>query len=185
MAAERKTNPYLSSGPTPRDAETDALLAEQGLEWTSVPEAGQTVRMARNDSFSLGGDTVDVTDILPDAVRRATIDALASMPNAHIAGIDVIRDREGSGDFAILEMNSRRHIPLSTSTSQGRGAGAPGALMDYFFPDHQRAGRAGDDRLTLSLDTVQQTLLARRASAFTLLPQLDHGLPARLQWTSP
>lgn len=183
--ALRKKNPYLSSGPTPRDSDTDALLEEQGLTWESVPPEGRTVRLARNASSSLGGDTVDVLDDLPDALRQAAVDALAAMPNTHIAGIDFIHDRAGSGGFAILEMNSRPHIPLNMYTSQGRGADVPGAMMDHFFPDHPRPGRPGDAQLTLSLDTVQQTLLARRASAVTLSPLPDHGLPVRLVWTFP
>lgn len=183
--ALRKRNPYLSSGPVPRDAGTDSLLEEQGLQWSSVPEAGRTVQLARNASSSLGGDTIDVTDSLPDSMRRAAVDALAAMPNCHIAGIDFIHDGAGTGEFAILEMNSRPHIPLNMYTTHGRGADVPKAMIDHFFPNRPRRGRPGDSTLTLALDTVQQTLLARRASAVTLAPLPEHGLPVRLEWTLP
>lgn len=183
--ADRKANPYLSSGPTPRNDDTAVILDEQGLGWTSVPDEGRTVMLARNASSSLGGDTVDVTHSLPDAMARAAVDAVAAMPNIHIAGIDFIHDPAGSGGFAILEMNSRPHIPLNMYPTHGAGPDVPKAMIDHFFPDSRRAGRAADASLTLSLETVQQTLLARRASAVTLMPLPSHGLPARLEWTLP
>lgn len=183
--ADRKANPYLSSGPTPRNDDTAALLDEQGLTWTSVPAAGRTVMLARNASSSLGGDTVDVTDSLPDAMAQAAVDAVAAMPGIHIAGIDFIHDPSGTGGFAILEMNSRPHIPLNMYPTHGTGPDVPRAMIDHFFPDSRRSGRVADESLTLSLETVQQTLLARRASAVTLMPLPGHGLPARLEWTLP
>lgn len=183
--ADRTANPYLSSGPTPRNADTAVILSEQGMDWTSVPDEGRTVLLARNASSSLGGDTVDVTHSLPDAMARAAVDAVAAMPNIHIAGVDFIHDPAGTGGFAILEMNSRPHIPLNMYPTHGEGPDVPNAMIDHFFPDSRRSDRATDAALTLSLETVQQTLLARRASAVTLMPLPSHGLPSRLEWTLP
>lgn len=183
--AERKRNPYLSSGPIPTGFETESILGSLNLEWTSVLEAGRTLPLAHNASSSLGGDTVDVTGHIPDAMVRAAVDAVAAMPNVHIAGIDFIHDPARPGEFVILEMNSRPHIPLNMYPTQGEGPDVPKAMLDHFFPGSARPDREGDNALTLSLETVQQTLLARRASAVTLMPLPGHGLPVRLEWTLP
>lgn len=182
---ERKKNPYLSSGPIPMSLETEAILGELGLAWASVPEAGRTVPLAHNASSSLGGDTVDVTGSVPDAMAQAAVAAVAALPNVHIAGIDFIHDPARPGEFVILEMNSRPHIPLNMYPTQGEGPDVPKAMIDYFFPDSARPGRPDDESLTLSLETVKLALLSRRASAVTVTPLPAHGLPARLKWTFP
>jgi cyanophycin synthetase len=71
------------------DAETDALLARQGLARSSVPDAGRFVRLRRASNVALGGLPVAVTsDVHPDNAALAV--RAAHLLRLDMAGIDLL-----------------------------------------------------------------------------------------------
>ncbi|HEY2410575.1 MAG TPA: cyanophycin synthetase [Polyangiaceae bacterium] len=112
------------------------MLAEQGLEVSSVPAKGQLVVLRRNANLSTGGSATDVTDsVHPDVARRA-IEA-AQMIGLDIAGIDVVAlnieeplEKTGGG---IVEVNAAPGLRMHLEPSHGKGRAVGAAIVDTMF----------------------------------------------------
>ncbi len=120
------------------DDAVDLVLAQQGLTTTSVPEAGQLVKLRTNSNLSTGGTATDVTDDVHPSNARTAILA-AQIMGLDIAGIDVlcrdIRRPLGEQGGAIVEVNAapglRMHLhPVS---GQPRDVGVP--IVEMLYPN--------------------------------------------------
>jgi cyanophycin synthetase len=112
------------------------VLAAQGLDFESVPAAGQTVVLRRNANLSTGGTAIDVTDqVHPDVAARA-IEA-ARMVGLDIAGIDLVATRvdrpldETKGAF--VEVNAAPGLRMHLDPSEGQGRPVGEAIIDAMF----------------------------------------------------
>jgi cyanophycin synthetase len=112
------------------------VLAGQGLDFDSIPAAGQTVVLRRNANLSTGGTAVDVTDIVhPDVAARA-IEA-ARMVGLDIAGIDLVATRvdrplaETGGAF--VEVNAAPGLRMHLDPSEGQGRAVGEAIVESMF----------------------------------------------------
>lgn len=112
-------------------------LSQQGMDLSSVPAAGQQVKLRRNSNLSTGGTATDVTDIVhPSNAQIAEL--AAQILSLDVAGIDIVcRDitrplAEQHG--AIVEVNAapglRMH--LHPTTGQPRDVGAP--IVEMLYP---------------------------------------------------
>ena len=71
------------------DAETQRVLARQGLTLASIPAAGTVVRLRATANISTGGTAVDVTDVIhPDNARLAV--RAARTVGLTVAGVDFL-----------------------------------------------------------------------------------------------
>lgn len=183
--ADRSRNPFLSKGLIKVDVEVRSMLESQNLDLSSIPDEGRHVHLRRVANASAGGDVVDVTDDVPEKMRDAAVAAVAAMPNIHVAGVDFLYSSEGANDFAIIEMNSRPHIPVNMYPTAGVGRDVPKAMIDYFFPESRRPETPGTEMLTLDLSAVQSVLAKGHASSVTLAALPPHHFPARLRWELP
>lgn len=91
------------------DAETDRVLARQGLDRNSVPAAGQVVQLRLTANISTGGTAVDVTDHVHPDNARAAVRAAAAL-GIDVAGVDFITTDIGRSYHevggAICEVNT-------------------------------------------------------------------------------
>lgn len=118
------------------------VLASQGLDFDSVPKAGQSVILRRNANLSTGGSAVDVTDLVhPDVAARA-IEA-ARMVGLDIAGIDLVATRvdrplaETGGAF--VEVNAAPGLRMHLDPSEGQGRDVGEAIIESMFTPGETA----------------------------------------------
>lgn len=136
----RAMGPQRHIAPIALDAETDALLAAEGLGRDSVPAAGRVLRLRGNANVSTGGIALDVTDRMhPENARLAERAALAL--GLDIAGVDFIAGDIGrpwpEAGGAICEVNETPHLGLhEMGGAGGRSVAAP--ILDLLYPPAAR-----------------------------------------------
>ena len=119
------------------DAQTEEVLAKQGLNLASVPADGQFVQLKLTGNMSTGGTSIDRTDdIHPDNVEIAR--QAAMVVGLDVAGIDFITTdiaqsvRETRG--AIVEINAGPGFRMHTNPTEGHPRHVGRAVMDMLFP---------------------------------------------------
>src|SRR5690606_11465771 len=65
------------------------MLKGQGYQKDSIPDEGEIVYLRENSNISTGGDSIDVTDLIPDDYKQIAADAVAAL-GVKICGIDLI-----------------------------------------------------------------------------------------------
>lgn len=127
------------------DAIAHEVLAAQGCTESSVPEAGQIVRVRHNANLSTGGTATDVTDQVHPQVAARVIEA-ARVIGLDIAGIDVVAEDIGSPleDQAgvVVEVNACPGLRMHVEPSFGRPRPVGEAIVSHLFPD-------GDGRIPI------------------------------------
>lgn len=91
------------------DEEVVRNLKSLSLSTESVLKAGEKVYLRQNSNLSTGGDSIDVTDDIPDYYKDVAIKA-AQSAGLKIAGIDIIiNDLEAAPspeNYIVVEMNA-------------------------------------------------------------------------------
>lgn len=118
------------------------VLASQGLDFDSVPQAGQSVILRRNANLSTGGTAVDVTDqVHPDVAARAV--EAARMVGLDIAGIDLVATRVdrplAETDGAFVEVNAAPGLRMHLDPSEGQGRPVGEAIIESMFAPGETA----------------------------------------------
>lgn len=157
----RRKNPFLGTGLIKFDFEIQKCLSALNLTAESVPRNGEKIVLRRIANASAGGDTVDVTDTLPQEILNAAVRAVKSIPGLVVAGVDVLY-RTGSPataeNYAIIEMNPRPHIGVNMYPSVGYGRDVPRAILDCLFPETNCSQSSGLARLRFDVDAVASVL---------------------------
>ena len=113
------------------------VLAEQGLDATSIPEASRVVLIRRNANLSTGGTAVDVTDDVHPEVAARAIEA-AAVAGLDIAGIDVVARHIGrpleEQEGIVVEVNAAPGLRMHLSPSVGKSRPVGEAIIDMMFP---------------------------------------------------
>ncbi|MDZ4686651.1 MAG: cyanophycin synthetase [Planctomycetaceae bacterium] len=122
----------------PIDAIAEGVLADQGLNPSSIPAAGQIVLLRRNANLSTGGSAADVTDLVHPEVTARAIDA-TRMVGLDIAGVDIIaqdisRPLEQQG-AVIIEVNAAPGLRMHLEPSSGQGRPVGEAIINMMFPE--------------------------------------------------
>jgi glutamate--cysteine ligase len=88
------------------DEQTILYLKGQDLTPESVPERGETVYLRGNSNVSTGGDSVDITDEMPDFFKRIAEKA-ADAIGAVFCGVDMIIEdyTNTQSTYGIIELN--------------------------------------------------------------------------------
>jgi len=91
------------------DDEVKRHLKAQLLELSTVLPAGEKVYLRKNSNLSTGGDSIDVTDEMPDFYKHVAEQA-AKSANLNIAGIDIIIDdwkaTPSKEHYIVVELNA-------------------------------------------------------------------------------
>ncbi|GAA1907471.1 cyanophycin synthetase [Lapillicoccus jejuensis] len=119
------------------DAAAEEVLADQGHSLTSVPAAGEMVKLALTGNMSTGGISIDRTfDAHPDNVEIA--EEAARVVGLDVAGIDFIAPdiaspvRETGG--AICEVNAAPGFRMHTHPTVGVPQFVAKPVVDLLFP---------------------------------------------------
>lgn len=88
------------------DEQTEIYLKNQGLSPRSVPKPEQTVFLRGNSNISTGGDSIDMTDEMPESFKRDAEKAAEAI-GAAFCGVDMIIEDYKNPDSprGIIELN--------------------------------------------------------------------------------
>jgi cyanophycin synthetase len=120
------------------DAAAELTLTKQGLNWESIPPAGQVVFLRDNSNLSTGGTATDVTDeVHPDNAALAVL--AARTVGLDIAGVDMVctnirrpLDEQGGG---IVEVNAAPGLRMHVYPSEGKSRKVGEAIIEMLFPN--------------------------------------------------
>lgn len=102
---EREKNPNLAIYKIKVDDYVKSNIAKQGLDLETVLPEGQKIYLRKEGNLSAGGESIDVTDDLPEFVYASCVKAANSFPGLELAGVDVFYDIQ-TKECHILEVNT-------------------------------------------------------------------------------
>ncbi|HPS12997.1 MAG TPA: bifunctional glutamate--cysteine ligase GshA/glutathione synthetase GshB, partial [Prolixibacteraceae bacterium] len=109
------------------------FLASQGKTFDTIPAENERVFLRENSNISTGGDSIDVTDEIPDSYKALAVKAAQAL-DVKITGLDmIIRDdtQEASKDnYAIIEMNFNPAIHIHCHPHRGQNRRLNEKLLD-------------------------------------------------------
>ena len=135
LARNRRERPRDPSHVIPVDAETGRSLAALGRSWSTVPKAGETVRVRLTSNYHTGGDVAVVTETVPVALVRAARRAVKALA-IPVIGIDFLYD-EATGRYRIIELSP----DLAISPPEGEEVARH--FLDYLFPETRQSVARG------------------------------------------
>jgi len=143
LIAEKNKDPLRGIGyrkPLEKIAtgEEEALFLEtQGMDFKSIPEAGQTIYLRENSNISTGGDSIDFTEDVPVSYQSIALKAAKAL-DVKITGLDMMIDdiqQEATDDnYAIIEMNFNPAIHIHCHPYQGKNRHLDAKVLDALFP---------------------------------------------------
>ena len=122
LIAEKNLEPWhaLTLTPVKLDEPVIAHLKTQHNTINSVPEAGKRIFLRTNSNCSTGGESIDMTDAIPEYFKHIAEQA-ASVFNAKISGVDLIINDLTSKDYSIIEINDNPGYSINEWPYEGKG----------------------------------------------------------------
>lgn len=120
------------------DSVSENLLKKNEMDFCTVPQKGQVVKLRTNGNLSTGGTAIDCTDIIhPENAELAVLAANAI--GIDIAGIDMVTNDisksivETGG--VIVEVNTAPGIRMHLYPSKGKPRNVAVDIVDHLFED--------------------------------------------------
>lgn len=109
------------------------VLAEESLDFDSVPLSDQQVFLRRNSNISTGGDSLDYTDVVHDEYKQIAV-AAAHAVGAKICGVDMMmsdyHNLPQSDNHAIIELNYNPVLYFHDYPYEGKNRHTAGYVLD-------------------------------------------------------
>lgn len=102
------------------DDNLKTTLKRQGYTLNSVPEKGKRVFLRDNSNCSTGGESIDLTEQVPDEFKRIAIKA-AKLFDAKICGVDILINNFNRFEYSIVELNDNPGIGICECPYEGNG----------------------------------------------------------------
>ncbi len=115
------------------------MLKGQGYQVDSIPENGKIIYLRENSNISTGGDSIDVTDQIPDAYKKIAVEA-ASALGAKISGIDMVIENievpaAHKNAYGIIEANFNPSMYMHIYPYKGESRRLTMHIIHYLFPE--------------------------------------------------
>lgn len=115
------------------------MLKGQGYGKDSIPKNGETVYLRENSNISTGGDSIDVTDQIPDDYKKVAVDAVSAL-GAKISGIDIIIENPeipaaNKNAYGIIEANFNPSMYMHIYPYKGESRRLTMHIIHYLFPE--------------------------------------------------
>lgn len=118
------------------DEEVLRHLEKQHLSLQSVPKNGQKIFLRKNSNLSTGGDSIDVTDDLPDFYKKVATEAARSA-GLKIAGIDIIiknpQTAPSPQNYIVVELNAPAMLSMHDFPYIGKNRQVEKYVLDAIF----------------------------------------------------
>ena len=124
---QRDLNAYLV---WPLTVDTE-YLARAGRTQDDVPAAGEIVLLNGVANLHLGGENVDVTDLVHPDLLDLAVDSTRALPGLNVAGVDLMAPDLHTVDGAVvLELNAGANIQMHHSPTYGLERDVSGAIVE-------------------------------------------------------
>lgn len=174
---ERKKNQRLYNCLIEIDQEIIDFIQSAGYTLDSIPKRGKRLFLREKSNISTGGDPIDVTDQLPDAVKQVAVDAVKAIPGLLHGGVDIIIDDSKPGLHAyVIELNPTAQIGGILFPLEGQARDIPAAIIDYYFPETIDKPKPN---VYFDLNNVLEPLQSRSAIEVEVAPAPAGNLYAR------
>jgi glutamate--cysteine ligase len=115
------------------------MLKGQGYQMDSIPKNGEIVYLRENSNISTGGDSIDVTDQIPDDYKKIAVDAVSAL-GAKICGIDLIIENteapsSNKNAYGIIEANFNPSMYMHIYPYKGESRRLTMHIIHYLFPE--------------------------------------------------
>ncbi|GKV64086.1 MULTISPECIES: bifunctional glutamate--cysteine ligase GshA/glutathione synthetase GshB [unclassified Sporosarcina] len=122
------------------------MLKGQGYQPDSIPKADEVVYLRENSNVSTGGDSIDVTDQIPEDYKKIAADAVAAL-EAKISGIDLIIENTevpaaDENAYGIIEANFNPSMYMHIYPYKGTSRRLTREVIAYLFPELFEDGTA-------------------------------------------
>ncbi|MGM9923826.1 MAG: bifunctional glutamate--cysteine ligase GshA/glutathione synthetase GshB [Bacillus sp. (in: firmicutes)] len=97
------------------------FLRQHGLTVSSILEKGQLQYLRENSNVSTGGESIDVTDDIPERFKKLAVSA-AKAVGAHICGVDMMIEdaADEQSSYSIIELNFNPAIHMHCYPLKGK-----------------------------------------------------------------
>lgn len=122
LMADKDREPwhYILKNPMVIDEPLKIFLNNQNLTLDSIPNSGERIFLRRNSNCSTGGESVDMTDIMPDSFKLIAEKA-SEIFGAKICGVDILIDDLNNPEYSIVEINDNPGICINEWPYEGHG----------------------------------------------------------------
>ncbi len=110
----------LTGSPVKKDQLVVEHLELQGYNYNTVIPEGKRVFLRTNSNCSTGGETIDMTDVIPTKFKKVAEKASKAF-DAKICGVDIIIDDFNSDEYAIVEINDNPGYCINEWPYEGKG----------------------------------------------------------------
>ena len=101
------------------DNELKEYFCKNKISMNDIPKKGERVTLRGNSNVSTGGESIDMTDVMPKYFKEIAEKASESF-NAKICGVDIIINDMEKEDYKILEVNSNPGIYIQRWPYEGK-----------------------------------------------------------------
>jgi len=118
------------------------VLKKQKLKLNSIIKKNKTVFLRNNSNLSIGGDSIDATDMVHPDIKKIAVKAIRSIIGLPYAGIDImvsknIREKPTKKNYVIIEMNSSPMISMHHFPYKGKTRNVAKKIIDILFSETQ------------------------------------------------
>lgn len=124
----RKNNPYLKNKLIIKDRGLNSILDQRKLSLDSILEKDDVQILDPIANLMFGGESIDITNILSKKIINTALQAVASIPGLHTAGVDILSDDFKNHDGIVLEINTNANHNLNMFPYKGD---KPNPLSDW------------------------------------------------------
>lgn len=116
------------------------MLKEQHMTIDSIPKQDQVIYLRENSNVSTGGDSIDVTDEIPEAYKQIACNAVDTL-GAAVSGIDLIipdKDQdpfEVKNAYGIIEANFNPAMHMHTYPYAGQSRRLTMDVLRMLYPE--------------------------------------------------
>ncbi|RID88437.1 bifunctional glutamate--cysteine ligase GshA/glutathione synthetase GshB [Peribacillus asahii] len=115
------------------------MLKSQGYQINSIPKKDEIIYLRENSNISTGGDSIDVTDQIPDDYKKIAVDAVSAL-RVKICGIDLIIENTevpatNQNAYGIIEANFNPSMYMHIYPYQGESRRLTMHIIHYLFPE--------------------------------------------------
>lgn len=129
---ERRKRQVLGHKELKITSEAEKTLQRAGWKLEDVPVKDEVVYLRRTSHVSAGGEAIDATDEVSTAAKQVIANAIGSIPDLNMCGVDVIIDNDGQPN--VLEINNDPNITTHMQPWEGKSIDTVRMLAEAMFP---------------------------------------------------
>lgn len=141
---ERKCNPYLRKNLINIDSEIIYWINKFGYELSSIPSAGEHIRLRGAANVSTGGDCLDVTPIVNSEFGEIVEKIYSALGCPYHLGVDIITEeiseKPSENKYSVIEINASPDLGMHYFPSQGARRDIAGEMLELVFGEDKYKG---------------------------------------------